>query len=331
MSTDTPPSSTQPTVEPERSVAFEPAPPPVSVDPVAGASADTAIQADVAADPPADLPTPIAAPAAPVAPVPAPSTVLPAQTQRDIDAVVAAALDAAELASQGAQAAVAAGVDLKMATQQMRQMHRLGYQEAKWLLFTASGVMGLALVFFLISGVRLNSRVNQLDATLQAVGKRAADMRMGLEGLDGMQSTLLTLGQEVERLSRTHSELQAGVQQAIQQSEAMAQKVPTQTAQQVAAASSGQLTQQLQGLETRLQAQATALQGFGRELNALKTSVGQVDRMSRDVQTLVTLQKEQTQAAQQQAVAPPPPRPPAPPPLQYPRPRPSSLETERNP
>jgi uncharacterized coiled-coil protein SlyX len=321
MSTDTPPSTSQPTVEPERSVAFEPAPPPVSVDLASSTPADTAVQAD----PPVDPPAPIAAPAS------APSPMLPAQTQRDIDAVVAAALDAAELASQGAQAAVAAGVDLKMATQQMRQMHRLGYQEAKWLLFTASGVMGLALVFFLISGVRLNSRVNQLDATLQAVGKRAADMRMGLEGLEGMQSSLAALGQEVERLTRAQGELQAGVQQAIQQSEAMAQKVPNQTAQQVAAASSGQLTKQLQGLETRLQAQSTALQGFGRELNALKTSVGQVDRMSRDVQTLVSLQKEQTQAAQQQAVAAPPPRPPAPPPLQYPRPRPSSLDTERNP
>ena len=49
---------------------------------------------------------------------------------------------------------------------------------------------------------------------------------------------------------------------------------------------------QVQGLNNRVQAQATAVQGLGAEIKGLKTATANVDALKRDVNALITLQKE---------------------------------------
>jgi hypothetical protein len=69
------------------------------------------------------------------------------------------------------------------------------------------------------------------------------------------------------------------------------QTVPGETAKQVAATSDN-LIKQVQGINSRLQTQASAVQSLGNEVKALKGAVGNVDKLNRDVEALVTLQKE---------------------------------------
>jgi hypothetical protein len=69
------------------------------------------------------------------------------------------------------------------------------------------------------------------------------------------------------------------------------QTVPGETAKQVAA-SSDNLLKQVQGINSRLQTQAGAVQTLSGEVKALKGAVGNVDKLNRDVEALVTLQKE---------------------------------------
>jgi chaperonin cofactor prefoldin len=71
----------------------------------------------------------------------------------------------------------------------------------------------------------------------------------------------------------------------------MVQTVPGETAKQVAATSDN-LLKQVQGINSRLQTQATAVQSLGNEVKSLKGAVGNVDKLNRDVEALVTLQKE---------------------------------------
>lgn len=71
----------------------------------------------------------------------------------------------------------------------------------------------------------------------------------------------------------------------------MVQGVPGETAKQVAATSDN-LLKQVQGINSKLQTQAGAVQALGSEVKALKGAVGNVDKLNRDVEALVTLQKE---------------------------------------
>jgi len=49
---------------------------------------------------------------------------------------------------------------------------------------------------------------------------------------------------------------------------------------------------QVQGINAKLQTQANAVQSLGNEVKSLKSAVGNVDGLKRDVEALVTLQKE---------------------------------------
>ena len=92
-------------------------------------------------------------------------------------------------------------------------------------------------------------------------------------------------------IAKTQSLIETRINDALKKSETMVQTVPGETAKQVAATSDN-LLKQVQGINSRLQSQAGAVQSLGNEVKALKGAVGNVDKLNRDVEALVTLQKE---------------------------------------
>jgi hypothetical protein len=153
------------------------------------------------------------------------------------------------------------------------------------------GLMLLCLIFFLIMGVRMNSRINQLDTMMLAVGKRVVDLNTGLESLDVINRSIESLtAQQVEQ-AKTQGLIETRISDALKKSETMVQTVPGETAKQVAATNDN-LLKQVQAINGRLQSQAGAVQSLGNEVKALKGAVGNVDKLNSDVQALVTLQKE---------------------------------------
>jgi methyl-accepting chemotaxis protein len=176
------------------------------------------------------------------------------------------------------------GVELEKVTQN-------GHKKLQWLLIGAGSAMLLALVFFMIMGVRMVSRINQLDAMVIEVGKKVIELNTGLASLDTVNTTLTEMAQRQEALRQASTEIEGRIEASLKQSEAMVQQVPAQTAQQVAATSEN-LVKQVQGINSRLQTQASAVQTLSRDVQSLKGSVGNVDKLNRDVQALVTLQRE---------------------------------------
>lgn len=200
-------------------------------------------------------------------------------------------LDSADLATKSAEAAVSVSHQLRKATTEFKELTDDGHKKARILLAASGGLMLVCLIFFLIMGVRMVSRINQLDAMLIAVGKRVVDLNAGMESLEGVNKSVQELASQQSALTKAQGDIEGRIDASLKQSESLVQKVPTETAKQVAA-SSDSVIKQVQGINSRMQAQANAVQSLGNEVKALKGAVGNVDGLKRDVEALVTLQKE---------------------------------------
>lgn len=200
-------------------------------------------------------------------------------------------LDSADLATQSAEAAASASSHLRKTTAEFKELTESGHKKARLLLAITSGVLIVSLIFFLIMGVRLVSRINQLDAMLLAVGKRVVDLNAGMESLEGVNQSVKELASQQVALTKSQGQIEGRIDASLKQSESLVQKVPTETAKQVAA-SSDSVMRQVQGINAKLQSQANAVQSLGSEVKSLKNAVGNVDGLKRDVEALVTLQKE---------------------------------------
>jgi hypothetical protein len=206
-------------------------------------------------------------------------------------ALAQAVLESAELASRSAEAALSSGQELKGAAKQLRELTDVGHKKARLLLAISAGFMLLCLIFFLIMGVRMVSRVHQLDVTVAAAAQRVADMQLALESVEKLGAGLGELSQKQSDLAKVQTAIEARIDAALKQTEAMTQKVPTETAKQVAS-KSDTMMRQVQSVGSGLQAQSKAVQDLSKELQSLKAGLGQVDGLKKDVEALVTLQRE---------------------------------------
>jgi hypothetical protein len=210
---------------------------------------------------------------------------------RQYQSLAQVVLDSADIAGKSAAAAAAASSNMHRATSEFKTLTEVGHKKALILLGATGGLMVICLIFFLVMGVRMNSRINQLDTMMLAVGKRVVDLNAGLESLDAINRSIESLtAQQVEQ-AKTQGLIETRINEALKKSETIAQTVPGETAKQVAATSDN-LLKQVQGINNRLQSQAGAVQSLGNEVKALKGAVGNVDKLNRDVEALVTLQKE---------------------------------------
>ena len=200
-------------------------------------------------------------------------------------------LDSADLATQSAEAAANASSQLRQTTADFKDLTESGHKKARLLLAITGGVLIISLIFFLIMGVRLVSRINQLDAMLMAVGKRVVELNSGMESLEGVNQSVKELTSQQLALTKSQGQIEGRIDASLKQSESLVQKVPSETAKQVAV-SSDSVIRQVQGINAKLQTQANAVQAMGNEVKSLKTAVGNVDGLKRDVEALVTLQKE---------------------------------------
>lgn len=200
-------------------------------------------------------------------------------------------LDSADIASKSAEAAAAASSHMNKATSEFKALTEVGHKKALILLGATGGLMLFCLIFFLVMGVRMNSRINQLDTMMLAVGKRVVDLNAGLESLDVINRSIESLSALQTEQVKAQGLLETRINDALKKSETMVQTVPGETAKQVAATSDN-LLKQVQAINSRLQSQASAVQTLGNEVKALKGAVGNVDKLNRDVEALVTLQKE---------------------------------------
>ncbi len=200
-------------------------------------------------------------------------------------------LDSADIAGKSSEAALAVSGQLRKATGELKELSDSGYKKGRLLLAIGGGVMVVCTLFFLVMGVRMVSRINQLDALMEAVGKRVIELNVAMESIESVNRSVQDVAAKQTELTKAQGQIEGRIDASLKQSESVVSKVPGETAKQVAA-SSDNLLRQVQGINSRLQSQANAVQSLGGEVKSLKSAVGNVDGLKRDVESLITLQKE---------------------------------------
>jgi hypothetical protein len=314
---------------PDTTPATPDAPPAQALD-----ASPTEVSSDAPAFAPSDLvaPTPAPETATPPVSVPAPQAITvevdeatKALLSQQFVTLSSSVLDAADVASQAAKAANEAGQKFNHSTVRLTKLSQGMGKTSTIVLASTAVLMVISIGFFAAMGIRLISKVNQLDATVMTVGKRAVELNTSLESLGLMGEKIAELTLQQEQLAKSQNELEQRIASTLAASTESVQKVPEALAKQMAASSSG-VTKQVEGLGTQLKNQAGAVQALSKDVKALQSTVGDVNVLKRDVQALVTLQRERylEQLQKQTAAAQEAKRPP---PVQFPRPAPATSPT----
>ncbi len=250
-----------------------------------------------------------------------------------IDTLSGLVLDAAELANRSASAGAAAGAKLLETQSALDAELARARKHSKLVLGVAGGIAVVSLALTAAVVTQVTSRMAQLDATILAVGKRYVEMSAGLESLTMLNDSLAEMQVKQDAFAQLQAKLSANLEEASKASQGLVSAVPQATGKEVQARTQA-LVQQMQSVDSRVQAQAAAVKKMADDVKAMQGQQEGLAALKRDVEALVVLQRERyleaakaagvTTAAGARAtvpVAPPPPRT-----VQYPRPQPPAAE-----
>lgn len=246
---------------------------------------------------------------------------------RQLESMSSLVLDAVDLANRASSAHAAAGARLHEAGLQLSADLAKAHKQSKIVLAIAGGIGVFSLVISGVMVAQIQSRMAGLDATVLAVGKRFVEMNAGLKSLASINDTLAELQAKQEGIATLQGKLGLRLEEAAKST----QQLPEQAAKQADARTQA-LVRQMQSLDARVQAQAGALKSVGEQMKSLQGNAENVAALNRDVQALVTLQRERyLEAARTQAPAKgqsSPAAAPAPRGVQYPRPQPAEVPAQ---
>ena len=240
------------------------------------------------------------------------------EVQDHLDALSSVVLDSAEVAARSANVATGLASEMRNATKVVDGALSKATLHSKIVLGVTGGMLLIAMGVFFAMAASLQSRIGQADDMLLAVGKRVVELNAGIEGINAMNRTLATFGDSTSALMEAQAKLEERVKTALGESNALVSNLPKEAAKSIEAGSQA-LVKQVGALDGQLKKQAGAISALSGEVKALKGAVGEVDPLKRDVQALITLQKQRylevlqqqsSSSTREQAVTYPRPAPP---------------------
>lgn len=260
----------------------------------------------------------------------------------DMVAMRSAMLDSAELANRAAGMAAKAAADMHSVTTAMQgvttEMHEASAALVEShdkqringivVLATFGALMVTSMVLFGIMSYRLQSRINQADEMLLAVGKRIVTMNETMELITGAGETLRDISSRQDTIVGGQAKLDARLDEVVG---AMAQAAAQAASKPADSKGAPDLAKLIQALDAKVQSQSSALNALSSQVRAAPAAARpDPGAVRREIEAALRQQKAAEAAAKPVAVAPPPP--PAPPPkpketlVQYPRVQPQGKE-----
>ncbi len=223
------------------------------------------------------------------------------EVQDHLDALSAVVLDSADVAARSATVATGLAGELRAASQLVDGALVKAALTSKIVLGVSASLLLVATGVFFAMSASLQSRMDQADNMLLAVGKRVVELNAGIEGINAMTRSLAQSGEQNAALLQAQTQLEESVKTALVESNALVTNLPKEAAKSIEAGNQS-LVKQVGALDGQLKRQAGALASLGTEVKSLKGAVGQVEPLKRDVQALITLQKQRyLEALQQQS------------------------------
>ena len=242
------------------------------------------------------------------------------EASQQLESLMGIVLDAAEVANRSASAVATTGNQLFKAAEKLATGSRkAGTQSIIVLTLAASVLVGTAGTFTFMT-IQLNQKIEQVDAMLLAVGKRAVDLKSRMESMDDIHSSLAELNLKQDNTQSVQMAIEDKLSRVTDSAKFPQKIAPSEIATAAgapAAASTAPrksdksdktdksntqaklLTQQLSGLDALLQEQSQAVKDLSSQLNNVKGVVSNVDGLKKDVETLANLQRQRNQEALQ--------------------------------
>ena len=224
---------------------------------------------------------------------------LPQDVRNHLDALSSVVLDSADVASNAAASATGLAAELQASVKTVGAALDAASRQGKIVLGVSGGVLFLSVAVFAAMSMTLQSRINQADAMLLAVGKRVVELNAGIEGIDAMNRSLSSFSDRTDAIMAAQAKLEEQIKASLGESKALVTNLPTQTAKSVEESNKA-LSTQVGALDAQMKKQAQAMASLGTQVKDLKGAVGDVEPLKRDVQALITLQKQRYLEALQQ-------------------------------
>ena len=227
------------------------------------------------------------------APAPSPNP----SHDEELEGIKMLALDSAELATRSANLATHAGEHMRSVIVKLEAAQTKQRKHTLIIFGVAGGLMMIAAMIFSGMAISLKSRINQLDTMVSAVGKRIGELDDSMEMVGSVNEALQEMVGKQQGIADAQSKLEARIGESIKSS----QGVPEETAKQLDAKNQI-LAKQVQSLDGRLQAQATAIKAMSNIMQNVQGSLTDTNGLKREMEALARIQKDR-QTAESLAIA----------------------------
>lgn len=227
------------------------------------------------------------------------SSILPKDIRDHLDALSSVVLDSADVASNAATSATGLAGELQNSVKSVQAAIDAASKQGKIVLIGAGGILMVSVAVFVAMSATLQSRINQTDAMLLAVGKRVVELNAGIEGIDAMNRSLSSFSERTDAIMAAQAKLEEQIKVSLGESKDLVNSLPAQTAKSVEGISKN-IAAQVVAMDAQMKKQASAMASLGGQVKSLAGSVGDVAPLKRDVQALVTLQRQRYLEALQQ-------------------------------
>ena len=117
----------------------------------------------------------------------------------------------------------------------------------------------------------LQSRINQTDAMLLAVGKRVVELNAGIEGIDAMNRSLSSFSERTDAIMAAQAKLEEQIKVSLGESKDLVNSLPAQTAKSVEGISKN-IAAQVVAMDAQMKKQASAMALLGGQVKSLRSS-----------------------------------------------------------
>ena len=212
-------------------------------------------------------------------------------------------IDAAELAGRAGVQAAKAGAEMHAAAKDLVVDHATQRKHGIVVLSVFAILVVVAVVLFSVMSIRLQQRVNQLDAMLLAVGKRSIAMDESLKLVNNSGEVFQAIAERQDTISRQQVKLEARIEDLMKTAQssiqANAQTIDTQNKENA---------KRLAAAEANIQSHATALKTHSTKLQAPPKAAPKPDPalIRREVESVLQSQKKADSSAPVAAASPAP-------------------------
>ena len=203
-------------------------------------------------------------------------------------------IDAAELAGRAGVQAAKAGADMHAAAKDFVVDHATQRTHGIVVLSVFAILVVMAVILFSVMSIRLQQRINQLDAMLLAVGKRSIAMDESLKLVNNSGEVFRAIADRQDTISRQQVKLEARIEDLMKTAQnsmqANAQTLDTQNKENA---------KRLAAAEANIQSHATALKTHSTKLQAAPKAAPKPDPalIRREVESVLQSQQKAVSSA----------------------------------